>query len=55
MSFIHALWLSFCDFQCDSFILEEFYHAFDCAVEGGTNNVFSLTVKSIQYQTEQIL
>jgi hypothetical protein len=54
MSFIHALWLSFCDFHCDSFILEGFYHAFDCAVVGGTNNMFSITVKSIQYQREQI-
>ena len=55
MSFIHALWLSYCDFHRDSFILEGFYHAFDCAVVGGTNNVFNLTVKSIQYQREQIL
>jgi hypothetical protein len=34
MSFIHALWLSFCAFHRDSFILEGFYHAFDRAVVG---------------------
>jgi len=45
----------FVTFIVTQFHSEGFYCAFDCAVVGGTNNVFSLTVKSIQYQREQIL